>query len=240
MLSKKIRKTILFSNLNLFLQPKGFVLRDNSNDPRFISKIENGVVYIYFNFDNSGSIYSSGLLTSLNEIEEIIIETGTPNLNIETPNNKDYYFINTLKDKSFEIIFNEKYRHYSFKSETEMQEFSEWLISYINTKGFAFVEHYSFLPNVLAKMNQLMDDGTYWNGILSGLADYLFRGLIISKLCNDPDFNNKITYCDKKLSSRESLSEWLPYYEKLKHKLSTLEPKYNAEDGRVLNLEDIV
>ncbi|MDO6853969.1 hypothetical protein [Cellulophaga lytica] len=238
MLLKQTSKNILFSNLNIFLQPKGFFLRDNPNDPRYINITENGATYIYFNFDNSGSIYSSGFLTSLNEIENIIIEIGHPNLNIESLKSKNDYFLNTLKNKNLESIYNQKYRHYSFKSEAEVQEFSDWLIHYLNTKGFAFVEHYSFLPNVLAKMNQLIEEGKYWADILSGNDDNLFRGLIISKLCNDNHFDKKMEYVEKIF--RENPDEWLPYFEKLKEKLKTLEPKYNATDGRVLNFEDIV
>lgn len=238
MLSKKIRKTILYSDLSLFLQPKGFVLRDNPNDPRYISKDGNRVTYIYFNFNNSGSIYSSGFLTSLNAIEDIIIEIGMPNLNIEDLKNKDYYFLNTLRNVHFEKIFNEKYRYQSFKTEAEVLQFSRWLINYLNTKGFAFVEHYSFLPNILAKMNELHLKDKYWSEILSGSGDNLFRGLIISKLCNDKNFEEKINYVDTIF--QDNPDEWLPYYKKLKEKLNTLEPKYNAADGCVLDFEDIV
>ncbi|APU09574.1 hypothetical protein A5M85_04520 [Cellulophaga lytica] len=237
MLLKQTSKNILFSNLNIFLQPKGFFLRDNPNDPRYINITENGATYIYFNFDNSGSIYSSGFLTSLNEIENIILEIGLPTIILDEYISRKY-FLTTIKDSFFDKCFNEKYRHYSFKSEAEVQEFSDWLIHYLNTKGFAFVEHYSFLPNVLAKMNQLIEEGKYWADILSGNDDNLFRGLIISKLCNDNHFDKKMEYVEKIF--RENPDEWLPYFEKLKEKLKTLEPKYNATDGRVLNFEDIV
>jgi hypothetical protein len=91
-----------------------------------------------------------------------------------------------------------------------------------------FTEYYSHLPNVLAEMNRLEAEGKYWNGILGGLADYLFRGLIISKLCNDDDFERKVQYCDEKLNSRPSLAIWLPYYEKLKARLQNLQPMYNV------------
>lgn len=50
MLLKQTSKNVLFSNLNIFLQPKGFFLRDNPNDPRYINRKENGIIYIYFKF----------------------------------------------------------------------------------------------------------------------------------------------------------------------------------------------
>ena len=194
---------------------------------------------MYFNFNNSGSIYSSGFLTSIHEVENIITEIGHPNLNFELLKSKDDHFLTTIKDSFFDKCFNEKYHHYSFKSETEVQEFSDWLVHYLNTKGFAFAEHYSFLPNVLAKMNQLMDEGKYWADILSGQVDNVFRGLIISKLCDDKEFGNKLKYWSEKIYANENIKEWIPYFEKLKEKLKTIEPLYNASNGRVLVLDDI-
>lgn len=237
MLLKQNIKNILFSDLNIFLQPKGFFLIDNPNDPRYINRKENGIIHMYFNFNNSGSIYSSGFLTSIHEVENIITEIGHPNLNFELLKSKDDHFLTTIKDSFFDKCFNEKYHHYSFKSETEVQEFSDWLVHYLSTKGFAFVEHYSFLPNVLAKMNQLMVEGKYWSEILSGSDDNLFRGLIISKLCNDNHFDEKMEYVEKLF--KENPDELLSYFEKLKEKLKTIEPLYNASDGRVLVLDDI-
>lgn len=103
----------------------------------------------------------------------------------------------------------------------------------------AFVEHYSFLPNVLAKMNQLMEEGKYWADILSGQVDNVFRGLIISKLCGDKEFGNKLKYWNEKIYANGNIKEWIPYFEKLKEKLKIIEPKYNAAEGTVLNFENI-
>ncbi|MGV4528957.1 hypothetical protein [Ornithobacterium rhinotracheale] len=74
-------------------------------------------------------------------------------------------------------------------------------------------------------MDELTAQGKYWHEILSGSADYLFRGLIISKLCNDPNYNEKIKYTDKIFYDKPD--EWIPYYEKLKERLKSVEPKYN-------------
>lgn len=241
MLSKKIRKNVITESIGVLFIKKGYKQKNiGGGDFSYVlDKGEYNINKIYFNFMDIGDIYASGLQISISEIENIIMEIGIPSYDLV-----DYisrkHFLTTIEDSFFLNSFKEKYRYYNFKTEAELQQFSSWLIDYMNTKGFAFVEHYSFLPNILAKMNQLMEDDKYWNGILSGLADYLFRGLIISKLCNDPDFDKKIIYCDKQLNSSESLSRWLPSYEKLKEKLNTLEPKYNATDGCVLNFEDIV
>ncbi len=43
-----------------------------------------------------------------------------------------------------------------------------------------------------ATMDQLHAAGKKWFAFLSGGPDYFFRGLIISKLCNDPRYQNKV------------------------------------------------
>ena len=98
-------------------------------------------------------------------------------------------------------------------------------------KGADFVQHYSYLPNVLKRMDELVEAGLTWQyphkGILSGTLDARFRGLIISKLCNDPNFERKIAWCDERFYDGTN-DNWLPYYEKLKAEvLPTIEPKYN-------------
>ena len=75
-------------------------------------------------------------------------------------------------------------------------------------------------------MDELQAEGKYWSEILSGCEDNLFRGLIISKLCNDKNYNKKIEYVDSIFY--ESPDEWIPYYEKLKERLKSVEPIYNV------------
>ena len=80
-------------------------------------------------------------------------------------------------------------------------------------------------------MDELTAQGKTWqnmeNGILSGSLDAQFRGLIISKLCNDIGFDDKISMCNE-IFSREQYKDWLPYYEKLKEHLKSVEPIYNV------------
>ena len=116
-------------------------------------------------------------------------------------------------------------------TEEEVEEFCNWYLGYINGEGADFVQHYSYLPNVLKRMDELVEAGLTWQyphkGILSGTLDAELRGLIISKLCNDPNFFHKLEECDL-VFSEERYKKWLPYYEKLKAEvLPTIEPKYN-------------
>ena len=95
------------------------------------------------------------------------------------------------------------------------------------------MQHYSYLPNVLKCMDELLNQGLSWQngeqGILDWTLDAFFRGLIIAKLCNDPEsnFESKVRFCEKYLYDGTN-NEWLPLYEKLKAEvLPTIEPKYN-------------
>ena len=124
-----------------------------------------------------------------------------------------------------------KYHLVAIDTEEEVEEFCDWYLGYINGEGADFVQHYSYLPNVLKRMDELVEAGLTWQyphkGILSGTLDAEFRGLIISKLCNDPNFFHKLEECDL-VFSEERYKKWLPYYEKLKAEvLPTIEPKYN-------------
>ena len=129
--------------------------------------------------------------------------------------------------------FIRKYHLVAIDTEEEVEEFCDWYLGYINGEGADFVQYYSYLPNVLKRMDELLNQGLSWQngeqGILAGTLDAFFRGLIIAKLCNDPEsnFESKVRFCEKYLYDGTN-NEWLPYYEKLKAEvLPTIEPKYN-------------
>ncbi|MCM5664451.1 hypothetical protein [Galbibacter mesophilus] len=239
MLSKKIRKQILYGKLNELLKPKGYKLIDTGLDPRYILKLEHKIEFIFFNFKDAGSVSASELLVSINEVESIILEIELPNFDLTSYKGGKKYFFSTIKDIVFNNEFDKKFYLKAPETEVEMEAMATWLVNYLQTRGFAFAEHYSYLPNILAKMDALLDEGRFWNGILAGTVDNAFRGLIISKLCNDSNLEGKIKLCDKKLKARESLSIWLPYYEKLKDRLKSIEPKYDASTGRVFEFDKI-
>lgn len=148
MLTKKIRKSIIKESVGMLLIEKGGYKIKDFGLGDFNYKLDKGNYNfneIYFNFMNNGDIYVSSLQISFSEIENIILEIGLPTIILDEYISRKY-FLTTIKDSFFDKCFNEKYRHYSFKSETEVQEFSDWLVHYLNTKGLAFVEHYSFYP----------------------------------------------------------------------------------------------
>lgn len=240
MISVKIRKEILYSYLNGVLKSKGYKLINTGEDPCYLLKEDNQAQFLVMNFLRAGSM-SLGLYLTIHEVEDIIIDIGEPNRkNMNLFLKKEKYFLPTFKDIYLQKIMNDKYHLYSFKSEEEFIEFTKWICTYLENKGIHFIEHYSFLPNLLSKMDELTSHGRFWADILHGQVDNIFRGLIISKLCEDSNFGNKLKYWDEMLHSKPNLVEWFPYFDKLKEKLNTIEPKYDASKGKIWRDEGII
>lgn len=200
-------------------------------DPSFILKENDKIVYFFFNFKDMGQIAFSKLMISIKIVEEIIFEIKKPDQDYSHIDNKKY-FLTTVFDG--ETKMPEGYYRgigYDVNTQEELEFFTEWILNYLKTDGQKFIETYSYLPNILKKMDELTAQGKTWqnmeNGILSGSLDAEFRGLIIAKLCNDPNFQKKVEMCDT-VFNESCYEEWLPYYEKLKERLKSVESIYNV------------
>ena len=226
MLTKKEKKEYVFNKLNEILKPQGYYLVKTGLDPSFILKGKDKIVYFFFNFKDMGQIAFSKLMISIKIVEEIIFEIKEPDQDYSHIDNKKY-FLTTVFDGETKMP-DGYYRGigYDINSQEDLVFFTEWILNYLKTDGQKFIETYSYLPNILKKMDELQAEGKYWSEILSGCEDNLFRGLIISKLCNDKNYNKKIEYIDSIFY--ESPDDWIPYYEKLKERLKSVEPIYNV------------
>ena len=227
MLTKKEKKEYVFKKLDEILKPQGYYLIKTGLDPSFILKGKDKIVYFFFNFKDMGQIAFSKLMISIKIVEEIIFEIKEPDQDYSYIDNKKY-FLTTVFDG--ETKMPEGYYRgigYDVNTQEELEFFTEWILNYLKTDGQKFIETYSYLPNILKKMDELVDTGGYWSDLLTGGVPHLFKGLIISKLCNDPNFYNKIIFVDN-IFATEDISEYLPYYEKLKERLKSVEPIYNV------------
>ena len=227
MLTKKEKKEYVFKRLDEILKPQGYYLVKTGLDPSFILKENDKIVYFFFNFKDMGQIAFSKLMISIKIVEEIIFEIKEPDQDYSYIDNKKY-FLTTVFDG--ETKMPEGYYRgigYDVNTQEELEFFTEWILNYLKTDGQKFIETYSYLPNILKKMDELVDTGGYWSDLLTGGVPHLFKGLIISKLCNDPNFYNKIIFVDN-IFATEDISEYLPYYEKLKERLKSVEPIYNV------------
>ena len=195
-------------------------------DPLYVLKENNYIVNVGFNFKDMGQIAFSKIFISIKCVEEIIFEIKKPNQDYSFIDNKKYFLL-TVFDKETKMP-DDYYRGigYDINTQEDLEFFTEWILNYLKTDGQKFIETYSYLPNILKKMDELQAEGKYWSEILSGCEDNLFRGLIISKLCNDKNYNKKIEYVDSIFY--ESPDDWIPYYEKLKERLKSVGPIYNV------------
>ena len=226
MLTKKEKKEYVFKKLNEILKPQGYYLVKTGLDPLYVLKENNYIVNVGFNFKDMGQIAFSKIFISIKCVEEIIFEIKKPNQDYSFIDNKKYFLL-TVLDKETKML--DGYYGgigYDVNTQEDLVFFTEWILNYLKTDGQKFIETYSYLPNILKKMDELQAEGKYWSEILSGCEDNLFRGLIISKLCNDKNYNKKIEYVDSIFY--ESPDDWLPYYEKLKERLKSVEPIYNV------------
>ena len=227
MLTKKEKKEYVFKKLDEVLKPQGYYLVKTGLDPSFILKENDKIVYFFFNFKDMGQIAFSKLMISIKIVEEIIFEIKEPDQDYSHIDNKKY-FLTTVFDGETKMP-DGYYRGigYDINSQEDLVFFTEWILNYLKTDGQKFIETYSYLPNILKKMDELVDTGGYWSDLLTGGVPHLFKGLIISKLCNDPNFYNKMIFVDN-IFATEDISEYLPYYEKLKERLKSVEPIYNV------------
>lgn len=220
MLTKKEKKDFVFKRLDTLLKPLGYKGFKTGGDPCYIINKENFRCKFYLNFSDMGDIYFSKYSMSIKQVENIVEDISNPN-NISHLD-KERYISPTILDTSknyylYKVIENQK----------ELEDFTNWVINYLEKEGKLFIETYSYLPNILKKMDELTSTGGYWSDILTGGIPHLFKGLIISKLCNDPSFHNKIVFVNN-IFATENISEYLPYYEKLKEHLKSVEPIYNV------------
>ena len=220
---KSERKKIVFKKFDLYFNPLGYKGIKTGGDPTYVLKTKNFVVTFFMNFLDVGGIDISGIRMSILEVENHIINLfGKQYISDKYFYDEKRYFLDTISDKKRL----DKFSNVELKTEIEVLDFVQWYINYFEKEGKHFIETYSYLPNILKKMDELQAEGKYWSEILSGCEDNLFRGLIISKLCNDKNYNKKIEYVDSIFY--ESPDDWIPYYEKLKERLKSVEPIYNV------------
>ena len=221
---KSERKKIVFKEFDLYFNPLGYKGIKTGGDPTYVLKTKNFVVTFFMNFLDVGGIDISGIRMSILEVENHIINLfGKQYISDKYFYDEKRYFLDTISDKRRL----DKFSNVELKTELEVLDFVQWYINYFEKEGKHFIETYSYLPNILKKMDELVDTGGYWSDLLTGGVPHLFKGLIISKLCNDPNFYNKIIFVDN-IFATEDISEYLPYYEKLKERLKSVEPIYNV------------
>ncbi|WP_282075072.1 hypothetical protein [Maribacter aquivivus] len=217
------RKKELYKLTNPILKNLGFRFFPKRAS-RYLLDTENYSVTIFFNYSiKSNNHGNTVFLIEHKNVEKHILEIGIPNKDFSSINNENRLF--TIFDNDF----SQKNQIFTYGLDLSTTEgFRQWgheIVDYAQGPGKAFIDTYSYLPNVLKEMDRLENEGKYWKEILVGGLDHLFRGLIISKLCDDPNFNMKLNKWDRVIY-KSKYKIWHSFYNALKERLKTIEPLY--------------
>ena len=234
MLGSEIKK-IVFKRLDAELKPLGWKAYKSGYNPTYVLDCKFYKVSFYMGF-SVGKVGFSYISMKINEIELYVSEC-IGNTEVIPGNgmiiDDKTVFRKTLDEKTFL----NKYNDYVIETEDDVNMVVDYFLDYLFGTAKKFVETYLYLPNVVRKIEDFIPEKISWNynddTELFGMYDGYFRGLIISKLCNDPKFEEKFKYVDTRFTSDRDASFWggnfSSDYEKLKQLLPTIEPKYSMD-----------
>lgn len=190
----------------------------------FVSLTDFGVVSLVFHFNSIGEPnFSLGL--SFLEIEKIMAEIGNPNVDYsDRILNKDYTDCTIYCS---EKIINYDVSMYRILSEDRAKSYANAIVEFMEKFGWSFLQKYSYMPNIVDEMSKIENEKKYWRQLICGQADHFLRGLLMSKLCNDPKFEERMSYVNSVFNDpAHNLASWQPYYEKFKTKISSVIPRF--------------
>lgn len=190
----------------------------------YFRKKEEGVMIQFEIQSTQRGFYFIEFSLSVSCVEKIINEVEIPTRNMEKYKSGIYFYPTIICNEKISSEFNVSN---PTKTDSDCRLFSNEILEFMVCRGSSFIQKYSYLPNVLEEMDRLEKEGKDWNEILGGMGDRLFRALIISKLCNDPNYESKERFCDQKFQNVELLKSWQPNYAKLKDIVHNMKPLYN-------------
>ena len=145
----------------------------------------------------------SPIAVSIYKVEDIFMKHKlSPEVDFTNLSYQDIY-LNTVK-----YWGEQKLLRYNIESEQDLAIWLKNLEIYFLEYGLLFVEKYNNLPAILDKMNELQQNGQYWGEILGGNTAFLLKGLIISRLCDDPEYSQKVDYV-RQLMTAHLNKDWL-------------------------------
>ena len=228
-------KKIVFNRLDEVLKPLGWKAYKSGYNPAYVLDTEQYKIIFDMCFEG-GKISFFCTEMAIKEIETYISECigdteQIPGSEIIIDNKT--VFRTTVEERSYLAKCHEPV----IETEDDVNMAVDYFLDYLFGTAKKFVETYLYLPNIVRKIEEFMSEDIDWNynddTVLSGMYDGYFRGLIISKLCNDPKFEEKFKYVDTRFTSDRDASFWggnfNSDYEKLKQLLPTIEPKYSMD-----------
>ena len=237
MLKTEMKKIIL-TRLDEVLKPLGY--RREISDGITYLRVSDVYVDSFYLIPLSGAIEGTGFYREHIEVANVLFEVKNEKLHIYTDDFKKEKYIFTICDYSVssdwgyygEDSFDLKLGNWlGIDSPEAVNAYLDWYIGYLLGEGQEFLDYYSYLPNVLKKMDELEGKNICWSDKHYGILDWGrnadFIGIIISKLCNDSKYDEKLERLNAYYSEDEN-EEDLPVFEKLKEILEHIEPRYTV------------
>ena len=238
---KSEKKKIIFRRLDAELKPLGWKAYKSADYPTYVLETDKYKLSFGIGLYELGYIQFSNISVAIKEIEPYISECIGDTLLCTNPymgwiiDNKTI-FRKTIEENS-DIS---KYNYYIAETEDDVNIVVDYFLNYLFDTGRKFVETYLYLPNIVRKMDELTSKNINWmcgdkiNEIsIFGFYDCYIRGLIISKMCSDPLFEDKCNFVRSKLNDpTKEEGYWGNFrtdFEKLKQLLPTIEPKYSMD-----------
>lgn len=191
------------------------------DDPSYVLTESHVVITIGFNFLLNAEIVCGPLSVTHYDVEDYILNIGIPNTTLVVQKKMEKYHLATIHLARLPDSIQGRL----LLTLNEIESFANSYIRFYETEGRAFIKRFETLPSILKEMDRLRSVGLYWNEILSGGPEHLIKGLIISKLCDDPGYLEKLEWIGGYFESKED--EWTPYWEQYKQVLKNITPKYN-------------
>jgi hypothetical protein len=196
--------------------------------PHFIKQTDFGSISIHLQVTSDCSSTFIAPYLGFDEIENFIFNEDLKLLNLTQLSKSD----RTFYLYSWET---EAGKQWKLRDESAVYDYINIIINYMNTIGFDFINEYSTLENIF----EILSENPYkvknylWGGIVDGGIDRYYRVLILSKLCNDLKFEEKVNLINKEIKqgiAGENSRIWLAIqglFEQSLPIIKTIQPKYN-------------
>ena len=235
---KTERRKIILERLEEVLKPLGYECEMESGNAIYMRFDKDSCDYFFLDFTTffvTMRYLGHGLIEIESSMSEII-----ENRELSSFNNKSS-IRTTFTDPTFSSRggdfaagddFSMKAKRWcGLDTPESVHLYCDWLTNYFTHEYPMIVEHYSYLPNILQKMNELDAKKIAWGnivseGILCGGFPYLC-GLLISKLCNDPLFEQRYEHWEKSFLVDE-YERYFPNYDRFRSIIAQLKPRYNV------------
>ncbi len=225
-------KKMLYKRLDPVLKPLGWKACKSEYHPVYVLDTE--IYKISFQVRVFDCIMFRPIYVAIKEVESYFIECKDETSYLSDGDEIDDTIHGHIGDLS-------KYSYYVIETKDDVDMVVDYFLKYLFGTAKKFVETYLYLPNIVRKMDELTSQNISWAHGGCEIAEMslsgsygLFKGLIISQLCNDPFHEEKLqivesffkTYEEKKYPHWE---EFRRDFEKLKQLLPTIEPKYSMD-----------